>query len=184
MNKYLRGWVIFLAIAFLFCGVKYGKLRAKEIQSSFYIVGEREDKVTASFYIQERKEKQWKTKIGVIYSITNMEEVNDFVTGVNDWYLTGLFEDVEWVGPPPYLDIGLSRIENIRGYQAKVIYLVSPGFGIGLGYEEQKGVVNSPFESYWEGWSGVGWEQRWLEGHVFVDVSLVGSSSLIFLQKW
>ena len=123
MNKYLRGGVIFIAIAFLFCGVKYGELRAEEVQSSFYIAGERKDKAAASFYIQERKRARWKAKIGVIYSITDMEEVNAFIDEVNDWYLNELFKGVEWVGPPPYFDLGLPKVENIRGYQTKFIYL-------------------------------------------------------------
>jgi len=184
MNKYVKGCIFFLMIVLLLCWGKHGEVAAGEAQSSFYIGEEKKEGSIASFYIKEKKEeakieKRWSVRIGgLVYGTVTMGQVNYFIARINNWYRDDLFKGLPWV-EPPYLDLGLSGIENVTGYHGEIVYLLNPGFGIGVRYGDEKTTTSKFFEDHWAGDD----QQRWVEGHVSVDVSLTGPSLLIFFRR-
>jgi len=173
-------------IAFLFCWGEHRELRAGQKQFSFYIAEERKEGAKASFYIEEKKEeeaktkKRWNVALGsLIYGPVNPGEVNNFIAGINNWYLTQLFKGVEWAGPPPYLDLDLAEIRNVSGYQGRIVYMFNPGFGIGIEYDDEKSTTGKSFSYY----KADDTQERWLNGGISMEVSLSGPSLLLLLQR-
>lgn len=182
----MKGCIFFLMIVLLLCWGKHGEVAAEEVQSSFHIGEEKKEGSIASFYIEEKKEKakiekRWNVRVGgLVYGTVTMGQVHYFIARINNWYRDELFKNIEWVGPPPYLDLGLSGIENVTGYYGEIVYLLNPGFGIGVRYDNEKTTTSKFFEDYRENEDES--QKRWINGHVSVGVSLSGPSLLVFFR--